>query len=334
MKMPLLAYFHRNRTWLALFGLSALIFALVLFLHGLPVAAVGYAALLSIFVGAIFFSFSFPRFLKRYGQLSNLQSSVTITLDGLPEPKDELEALYQELIKILFDHQAKLVLDGDKNRQELEDYYTLWAHQIKTPIAAMDLLLQDRPNEQSAELALELFKIEQYVEMVLHFLRIESPTSDFVFQSYNLDEIVRPAVRKYAKMFIQKKIGLSVGNLNQAVLTDAKWLGFVIEQILSNSLKYTTEGSIAIYLEASLKLGQFLVIEDTGWGIAPEDLPRIFEKGFTGYRGRIDQKSTGIGLYLCKLILDQLGHPIEVESVVGEGTKVKIGLDRVNLQVK
>lgn len=141
-------------------------------------------------------------------------------------------------------------------------------------------------------------------------------------------------MRKYAKMFIQKRIGLNVGDLNQEVLTDAKWLGFVIEQILSNSLKYTTEGSIAIYLEASLQRDHFLVIEDTGWGIAPEDLPRIFEKGFTGYRGRIDQKSTGIGLYLCKLILDQLGHPIEVESAVGEGTKVKIGLDRVNLQVK
>lgn len=334
MRIPLLAYFHKNRTWLALFILFALIFALIFFLHGLPVVAVGYGALLCIFVGAIFFCFSFRRFLKRYGQLSNLQSSVTVTLDGLPEPRDELEALYQELIKILFDHQAKLVSDGDKNRQELEDYYTLWAHQIKTPIAAMDLLLQDQPSKQSAELALELFKIEQYVEMVLHFLRIESPTSDFVFQNYNLDGIVRPAVRKYAKMFIQKRIGLNVGDLNQEVLTDAKWLGFVIEQILSNSLKYTTEGSIAIYLEASLQRDHFLVIEDTGWGIAPEDLPRIFEKGFTGYRGRIDQKSTGIGLYLCKLILDQLGHPIEVESAVGEGTKVKIGLDRVNLQVK
>lgn len=192
MRIPLLAYFHKNRTWLALFILFALIFALIFFLHGLPVVAVGYGALLCIFVGAIFFCFSFPRFLKRYGQLSNLQSSVTVTLDGLPEPRDELEALYQELIKVLFDHQAKLVSDGDKNRQELEDYYTLWAHQIKTPIAAMDLLLQDQPSKQSAELALELFKIEQYVEMVLHFLRIESPTSDFVFQNYNLDGIVRP----------------------------------------------------------------------------------------------------------------------------------------------
>lgn len=334
MRKPLFAYFRRNRIGLIFFAIFALIFALIFFLHGLSVVAVGYAALLCIFVGAIFFGFSFPRFLKRYNQLIDLQSSVTITLNGLPKPKDELESLYQELIKTLFTHQARLVLNGDKNRQELEDYYTLWAHQIKTPIAAMDLLLQDQPSKHNSELALELFKIEQYVEMVLHFLRIESPTSDFVLQYYNLDEIVRPAVRKYAKMFIQKKISLNVGDLNQEVLTDAKWLGFVIEQILSNSLKYTTAGLITISLETSLEQEHFLVIADTGWGIAPEDLPRIFEKGFTGYRGRIDQKSTGIGLYLCKLILDKLGHPIKVESTVGQGTKVKIGLNRVNLPMK
>jgi signal transduction histidine kinase len=334
MKQLFCAYFRKNRNWLALVVLCALIFSMVFSLYDLPVESVTYATLLCGFVAVIFFSFSFPRFVKRHRQLADLQDRITVDLQHLPQPKNAIEERYQELIKILFEHQAELNFKADKTRQELDDYYTLWAHQIKTPIAALGLLLQDQPSSQTTELYLELFKIEQYVEMVLHYLRIDSPASDFVFQRYNLEDIVRPAVRKYARMFIQRKIGLTVRELNQEVLTDAKWLGYVIEQVLSNAVKYTPEGSITIYLDDTPSQGQFLVIEDSGWGIAPEDLPRIFEKGFTGYRGRIDQKSTGIGLYLCKLILDKLSHPIQVESVVGKGTQVKIGLNRVELQAK
>lgn len=334
MSKLLLAYFQKNKIWIGLTSLFACIFATVFFLYDLPVEAVGYATLLCVFVGTIFFGFSFSHFARRHKRLEDLGDRITVSLQHLPQPRDAIEKLYQELILILFDHQAELNFVADKTRQELEDYYTLWAHQIKTPIAALGLLLQDQPTSQTAELSLELFKIEQYVEMVLHYLRIESPSSDFVFQRYNLEDIVRPAVRKYAKMFIQKKVGLNVEDLNQEVLTDAKWLGFVIEQVLSNALKYTTEGTISISLRGASEQGKFLVIEDTGWGIAPEDLPRIFEKGFTGYRGRMDQKSTGIGLYLCKLILDKLSHPIQVESIVGQGTKVQIGLNRIDLQMK
>lgn len=134
---------------------------------------------------------------------------------------------------------------------------------------------------------------------------------------------MRKAVRKYSQIFILKNIHLNFKDSREMVLTDEKWLLFVIEQVLSNALKYTHVGSIAVYMERKK-----LVVEDTGIGIAAEDLPRIFERGFTGYNGREHQKSTGIGLYLCQTILKKLGHSIRVQSRVGEGTKVMINLER------
>lgn len=334
MNKLLLAYLKIHKRGITLLATFFGIFTLVFYLYNLPLEPVFYASLLCLLLGVICFGYSFGRFTKRYKTLVNLQEQVTIDVELLPQANGALEEIYQEILKNLVAHQVKLISAADKHEAEREDYYTLWAHQIKTPIAAMSLLLQDQAATNGSELLVELFKIEQYVEMVLQFLRIESPSSDFSFECYQLDAIVRPVIRKYAKMFIQKKVSLTVDKMDLEVLTDAKWLGFVIEQIISNSLKYTPGGSIWIGLEETNKKQHFLVIKDNGFGIAAEDLPRIFDKGFTGYRGRRDHKSTGIGLYLCKLILAKLGHSIQVESTVGEGTIVKLGLARSNFESK
>ena len=155
--------------------------------------------------------------------------------------------------------------------------------------------------------------------MVLQYLRLNSNVNDFVLQEYGLDNIIRQAVRKYAPMFIRKKLTLHYEPLQRKVVTDEKWLVFVLEQILSNAIKYTSSGDIFIYMENGC-----LVVKDTGIGILPEDLPRIFDKGYTGYNGRSDKKASGIGLYLVKKILGKLGHKVLVESVPGEGTPVKL----------
>ena len=205
----------------------------------------------------------------------------------------------------------------------------MWTHQIKTPIAAMRLLLQEEDTPFSREMQSELFQTEQYVQMALQYLRMEKMTSDLVFARYDLDALIRQAVRKYAPLFIRRKIILSYEPVHCEVLTDEKWLVFVLEQILSNALKYTKSGSIHIYLLPDAP--KTLVIEDTGIGIAPEDLPRIFEKGYTGCNGRADKRSTGIGLYLCRQIMEKLSHTIRIESEMGVGTKVYLGLDTVSL---
>ncbi|MGC7873411.1 sensor histidine kinase [Desulfosporosinus sp. SYSU MS00001] len=320
-----------------LYCIFAGIFALVFYLYHLQVEAVLYAALLCAALAIPVLTVDFYSYYQRCRVLQNLQQQIIFSLEGLPEAKGLLEEEYHELIAALYRDKIRLVSQADNERSDLVDYYTLWAHQIKTPIAAMGLLLQSpaeddgstpQSMEQNRELAMELFKIEQYVEMVLQYLRLESPSSDFVLKRYALDDIVRQAVRKYAKMFIRRKISLDFSELNCDVLTDEKWLVFVIEQILSNALKYTQEGTISIYMERDG--AKTLVIADTGIGIAGEDLPRVFEKGFTGYNGRRDKKSTGIGLYLCKRILTKLSHTIVIEGEPGKGTKVKIGLDRVD----
>ena len=208
--------------------------------------------------------------------------------------------------------------------------YTLWVHQIKTPIAALRLILQDEETNAAKEINVQLFKIEQYVELVLQYLRLESPSTDYHFQQLELVDIIRDSIKKYAPLFIRKRLTLHYEEARCQVLTDAKWLGFVLEQILSNALKYTKEGSISIYLENK----KTLVVEDTGIGISPEDLPRIGEKNFTGYIGRQDRKSTGLGLSLCKKILSKLGHTISIESEPGKGTKVSIGLDTAALEAE
>lgn len=330
-------YLRGHSRGILLYGVFAGVFALVFYLYHLPAEAVLYAALLCAALALLVLTADFYGYYQRCRVLRDLQKQIVFSLEGLPEAKGLLEEEYQELIAALYRDKIRLVSQADNERSDLVDYYTLWAHQIKTPIAAMGLLLQSSAEddgstaqsmEQNRELAMELFKIEQYVEMVLQYLRLESPSSDFVLKRYALDDIVRQAVRKYAKMFIRRKISLDFSPLNCDVLTDEKWLVFVIEQILSNALKYTNQGKISIYMEQDG--AKTLVIADTGIGIAGEDLPRVFEKGFTGYNGRRYKKSTGIGLYLCQRILTKLSHTIVIEGEPGKGTKVKIGLDTMD----
>lgn len=171
---------------------------------------------------------------------------------------------------------------------------------------------------------MELLKIRQYVEMVLSYLRLDSDSTDYVLREYPLDGILRQAVRKFARMFILKKITLDFQETGKTVLTDEKWLLFVVEQVLSNALKYTPSGGkIRVYGD-----GATVVIADNGIGIREEDQARVFEKGFTGYNGRGDKKSTGIGLYLCRLVCDRLNHGISLVSRPGQGTLVRLELDR------
>lgn len=319
-------YLKRHWKMILMLVLFMGIFAAVFSLYSLPVEAVAYAAALCVFVGGILFFLGYVRYVSRHRRLVELMSRITLGTDGLLPPGSLVEEDYQALIQLLYEEKCRVASQADGRRSDMEDYYTLWAHQIKTPIAAMRLLLQTEECGGNEELSAELFKIEQYVEMALHYLRADSETTDYVINEYDLDEIIRQAVRKYARMFIRKKLTLDFRETNLRVLTDEKWLVFVLEQLLSNAIKYTAPGGkISVY-----GAGEALVVEDNGMGIREEDLPRVFEKGFTGYNGRIDKKSTGIGLYLCKRILTRLGHTVVIQSKAGEWTRVIVGLSREN----
>ena len=322
-------YWRQRGFLLLLIGGWTAVFALVFALYDLPAEAVGYAALLGGAGTALMAGVDFLLWRRRWRTVREMKDRITLGLEGLPEPWGSVEAAYQELLEVLFRDRQALVSRSDQERREMVEYYTLWAHQIKTPIAAMGLLLQDDDTDRGRELAAELFKVEQYVEMVLQYLRLGSDSTDYLIREVPLEPIVRRAARKYAQLFIRSRVSLDLQPISLEVLTDEKWLGFVVEQVLSNAVKYAPGGTVAVFAE-----GEDLVIRDNGIGIAPEDLPRVFENGYTGCNGRTDRRSTGIGLYLCREVCRRLGHAISITSRIGEGTQVRIALGKRTLEVE
>lgn len=327
--MLIFRYARKHWKYFALLAAFAAIFLAVFWLYGLPLEPVLYGGALCAAIGAMFVLVGFLRFRARHARLTALAER--FEAEHLPAAQDAIEADYQAILRALDRRQRAAENRLSEAQSDLMDYYTMWAHQIKTPIAAMRLLLQT--GAEPAEMEEELFRIEQYVEMVLGYLRSESLSGDLLVSRCDLDAIVRGCVRKYRKQFIRKHIALRYEPLRATVLTDPKWLAFVIEQLLSNALKYTPQGTIAIEMDAARP--DALVISDTGIGIRPEDLPRVFEKGYTGFNGREgDRRATGIGLYLCRRILKRLGHTIEIETSPGRGTRVILGLDSLDLEVE
>lgn len=302
------------------------IFAFSFWVYRLPVRAVMYPCALCLLFGAVFAAYDIAKAYRRHKFFEELHRRNTELISALPEPEGIVDSDYQQLISVLKEKIAEITAQTDSRIRDTVDYYTVWAHQIKTPIAAMRLTLQKEDVPEARRLASELSRIEQYVEMVLVFVRLGSDYSDYVFTQQDIDEIIKSSVKKFASEFIDRRIRLEYDSVDIQAVTDEKWFAFVIEQLLSNALKYTREGSIKIYSE-----GKVLCIKDTGIGIAPEDLPRVFDKGYTGCNGRTDRRASGLGLYLCRRICQNLGIDISISSTVGEGTTVRLDLGQYKL---
>lgn len=297
------------------------VFASSYFLFDMPAVTVLYPLILStsalIVAGVIDFVFTFNKHRK-------------LTQNEISASSDPIEKDYQEIIRKLKEEEAYSRQKTTSDYNNMVEYYTVWAHQIKTPIASMRLQIQSEDTESARKLMGDLNRIEAYVEMVLTFLRLDSDSTDYLIKEYDLDEIIRPAIRKFSREFILKKLKLEYEPIEFKTITDSKWLSFIIEQVISNAVKYTSEGYVRIYMSEP----GILCIEDTGIGISDEDLPRIFENGYTGFNGREDKRASGIGLYLCKRISDNLGHKIYAESKVGEGTKIFLDMRAKRLDVE
>lgn len=330
-KESIFSFLKIRKVLIIIFTGIVVIFGILFYLYDIPFDAIIYGCELSFVWCAVCLFIDFYKYYKRHKLLHINREQFFDDAEQLPEHMDIIEYDYQELAKELYQAKQELISKNRIAKKELLDYYGMWVHQIKTPIAALDILLQNTErmlyqlDEKEmmleaisvSDMKMELFKIEQYVEMALNYLRVEDISSDLVFKKHELDDMVRQVIRKYAKIFISKKIKIDFKLTKACIVTDEKWFIFVLEQIISNALKYIKKGQIFIYMKE-----KSLVIEDTGIGIPAEDLPRIFEKGFTGYNGRENKKSTGIGLYLCKNIMDKLRWNITVDSEVGSGTKI------------
>lgn len=316
---------------------------LYMYLIGARKQDVVYAAVLDAILLLITVLVGFFRYSSKVKALSNALKRPVEEQAQLPEAADDVEILYHRLLENQSIARSESESSAAIRQSQMRDYYSMWVHQIKTPISAMKLLLEAEreelgqlmcDDEQSQCLLSdnmdsfedELFRIEEYVSMALQYQRVSSTENDFVLEKVSVDGVIRDTIKKYAKIMIRRHIGMNYSGTVQEVYTDGKWLAFILEQLLSNAIKYTPQGGVTIET-AEEKDRFFITIKDTGIGIKAEDLPRVFEKGYTGYNGHADKKATGIGLYLCRQMADKLGHTIRMESEIGKGTKVWIGFD-------
>lgn len=363
------AYIMENIGWLAVILCIALVMTMTMSLNGLSFHEIGYGMLLCMFVTIAAIFTGYGRHQESLRQLEQMQENIATVSGDMKKPEYLYERQYQECIRRIAEEKDRLQSELMNRQQELSEYYSMWVHQIKTPIAALKLLIDEETSacldaddiEENdicitniRQMQNELFRVEQYVDMALQYTRLGAQTNDFVLEQVLLDDVVKSSIYKYAKQFIYKQLQLNYVTQDILAVTDKKWLGFVVDQLLSNAIKYTKQGSVSIQVVQIAQSGDgernteavkaqdhwyeywhdradadqeesiHIIIEDTGIGISADDLPRVCEKGYTGYNGHADKYSTGIGLYLCKAILDKLGHQFVITSEKGKGTRVEI----------
>jgi len=306
---------------LAFLGVS-LIFLCVFILYKLPVMAVLYPAILSALYLCLLATVKLFHRKKKHEELVELSSQPALTVEHkLGAPASLLESDYQRLLRNVSMELSQMIQEGECMRKDMQDYYAMWAHQIKTPIASMRLKLQAEDSQNARLLLQNLRSIDAYADMVMTYVRLNSETTDYVIKEESIKSLVTESVKKFSVDFIGKKLSLSVDVQDENVLTDRKWASVILEQIISNSIKYTDKGGISITYD---KEKGSLCISDTGIGIDPANLPRIFEKGYTGFNGRGESHSSGIGLFVAKKAADNLHIRIECKSVVNEGTTMEL----------
>lgn len=233
-----------------------------------------------------------------------------LTYDKKVKIKEENAELRREL--------ESFRMKSISEQKALQEYFLMWVHQIKTPITASKMILQEEIHrEEQSELKAQMMYIEDYTTMAISYLKLMNTNTDMDITQVAVDEVVQSVLRKYATVFIKNHITAEYHGTGARVYSDTKWLSILLEQLVSNALKYTKEGKIEISYNG--KLGE-LSVKDSGIGIRSEDLPKIFDKGYSGFNGRLDQKSSGLGLFLAGQIADKLNVELRVESGVGRGS--------------
>ena len=213
------------------------------------------------------------------------------------------------------------------NVKDYKDYIELWIHEIKIPLATSKMIIENNKNNATRSIEEELDKLENYIDQALYYARSNTVEKDYYIKKSNLKELVNESIKKNKTMLIQEKVEINTHDLNNIIYTDSKWIIFILNQLIQNSVKYKNkERTLEIEMfSKENKDNTILYIKDNGIGIKKNEINRIFEKGFTGTNGRLsNKKSTGIGLYLCKKLCDKLGISIELDSKENEFTEIKI----------
>lgn len=288
-----------------------------------------YAVEISVFLFIIYLTIEFLIKKMHYNALIKVSLSQELDwVNSMPLPRNAEQRIYQDLMQKLYrDANGKLAEYHSKSSEDLE-FLTMWVHEIKTPIAASKLIIENSLNEPSENVLYsiedEIGKIEDLVQMTLYYSRANDFAKDYAINSVSLDRVVRGCVKREYSNIKNKNLNLDIDNLSLSINSDEKWLGFIIKQVLDNAINYSQPGGkIKIYVDQN-ENEKILNIEDFGVGIKDKDIRRIFDKNFTGDNGRKFYSSTGIGLYLSQILARKLGHFISVTSNYGNGTKVSV----------
>ena len=303
---------------IGILGVYAILFVFV-YLYRIPIEVILYPFILTIVFVLMVLLFDYIKYKEKVNKIIQICNDISSCYSVKINDKNIFDEYYLDIINELLKENRKQVSQIQKRISDINDYFSIWVHQIKTPIASMKLKI-DNEQMDLLQLASDLNRIDHYVDLVLSFLKFDEEKIDLYFRKTDVDRILRESLKKFSNDFIIKKIRLDYKLSKREVLTDEKWLSFVFDQLLSNALKYTDKGTISIYYDGE----SCLCIKDSGIGIALADMERLFEKGFTGYNGRQYKKASGIGLYMCKRMCDKLNIAISIESVVNEYTLVKL----------
>ncbi len=278
-----------------------LLFLLIFFLFNLPLSAYVLGAGIILFIMVIYWLV----------QLSGFKAEV--------KKEDLIHELEYELQHVKSNQTAY--------QESVENYFLTWVHQMKTPITASKLLLERNEENVVNRVRQEIIQIDNYTSLALSYLKLMNQETDMSFSKVSINDLVRPLIMKYSIQFIDQKTKIHYERCEDEVLTDAQWCSIMIEQLLNNALKYARGKDIWITFDQQQRV---LTIRDNGIGISRADLPKIFDKGYSGYNGRLNDKSSGIGLFIVKHISRHLHHKVEVQSELGEGTTFHIYFPKNN----
>ncbi len=238
-------------------------------------------------------------------------------------PEQAEDQVYYQLLKMAGKSMLEQIGEVRRERLEYKEDIEQWIHEIKTPITAMKLLCENHRTDWTKELLLELEKTNRFTEQALYYARSEHTEKDYSVREMSLSQVVHQAIADNKYLLLQSGVRLEVEEMADTVYSDEKWVRFILNQLIANVVKYRSGQPVLRFSTRRQQDQVILVVEDNGIGISPADLPRVFEKGFTGQNGRMVQQSTGIGLYLCKRLCDKLGIGIAAESS-GQGTAISL----------
>ena len=286
----------------------------------------------------VFFIWFFPlstyilieymKYRKYFSNINNILESLDkkyLLPEVLQEPNFMVGENINDILKELSRDMHEQVKHYRNIQEEYREYIEMWVHEIKTPIASSKLLIENNTNEVTRKIDTQMDRIENYVEQVLYYSRSDEVGKDYIIKKVGLSKLVKDVIKRNQRDFISKRISLQLGDLDEIIYSDTKWVEFILNQIIGNAIKYSKgkDDKIEIYLK-KISSAVVLTIKDHGVGIIERDLNRVFEKGFTGENGRKFGKSTGIGLYLCKKLTDRLGLGLQVQSEENVGTEISI----------